>query len=71
VREPGAYWVHHFQHRLVHLVQIEDSVLPRCKTCGGRVRFEKTVVQPRSSVEPIGRDADFDHSAGAPLVEAA
>jgi hypothetical protein len=71
VREPGTYWVHHFRHRLVHLVQIEDSVLPRCKTCGDRVRFEKTAVQPRSSVEPIGRDADFDQGAGPPLAEAA
>jgi hypothetical protein len=59
VPEQGIFWVHHFQHRLAHPVEIAGEAFPSCRTCGERVRFEKATIRPRSSAEPIGNDVDF------------
>jgi hypothetical protein len=51
----GVYRVHHYAHRLPHLVTvIKGTILPECKRCGAKVRFV-----PMVAAEPIEADADF------------
>lgn len=51
----GVYKVHHYAHRMPHLViVIAGTVLPRCKRCGDKVRFV-----PMVAGEPIDTDVDF------------
>ncbi len=51
----GVYRVHHYAHRMPHLVTISaGTVLPECKRCGGKVRFV-----PMIAAEPISMDVDF------------
>ena len=51
----GVYRVHHYAHRMPHLVTIAaGAVLPECKRCGDKVRFA-----PMIAAEPINVDVDF------------
>jgi len=51
----GVYRVHHYAHRMPHLVTITaGAVLPECKRCGDKVRFA-----PMIAAEPIEVDVDF------------
>ena len=51
----GVYRVHHYAHRMPHLViVVAGTVLPECKRCGDRVRFV-----PMVAAEPIEADVDF------------
>ena len=51
----GVYRVHHYAHRIPHLVTVSaGTVLPECKRCGNRVRFV-----PMIAAEPINMDVDF------------
>jgi hypothetical protein len=51
----GIYRVHHYAHRMPHLVTITaGTVLPKCKRCGDKVRF-----MPMVAAEPINMDVDF------------
>jgi hypothetical protein len=51
----GVYRVHHYAHRMPHLVIVTaGTVLPECKRCGDRVRFV-----PMVAAERIEADVDF------------
>ena len=51
----GVYRVHHYAHRMPHLViVIAETVLPKCKHCGDKVRFV-----PMIAAESIDADVDF------------
>lgn len=51
----GVYKVHHYAHRMPHLVTVTaGTVLPKCKRCGDKVRFV-----PMIAAEPIGADVDL------------
>ena len=51
----GVYRVHHYAHRMPHLVAVTaGTILPECKHCGDRVRFA-----PMIAAEAINKDADF------------
>ena len=51
----GVYRVHHYAHRMPHLVIIlAGTKLPKCKRCDGKVRFA-----PMVAAEPIVADVDF------------
>lgn len=51
----GVYRVHHYAHRMPHLVAvIEGMTFPECKRCGAKVRFV-----PMVAADPIGADIDF------------
>jgi hypothetical protein len=51
----GVYRVHHYAHRMPHLVAITaGTVLPECKRCRDKVRFA-----PMIAAEPIDLDVDF------------
>jgi len=51
----GIYRVHHYAHRLPHVVIIiGGTVLPKCNRCGEKVRF-----LPIVAAEPVESDADF------------
>jgi len=51
----GVYRVHHYAHRMPHLVTVTiGTVLPECKRCGDKVRFA-----PMIAAEPISNDVDF------------
>jgi hypothetical protein len=51
----GVYRVHHYAHRMPHLVTLTSgTVLPECKRCGDKVRFA-----PMIAAEPINVDVDF------------
>jgi hypothetical protein len=51
----GVYRVHHYAHRMPHLVTITaGTILPECKRCGNKVRFV-----PMIAAEPINVDVDF------------
>ena len=51
----GVYRVHHYAHRMPHLVTISaGAILPQCKKCGDKVRFV-----PMIAAERIEADVDF------------
>ena len=51
----GVYRVHHYAHRMPHLVTVTvGTILPECKRCGDKVRFA-----PMIAAEPISNDVDF------------
>ena len=51
----GVYRVHHYAHRMPHLVTVSKGmILPECKRCGAKVRFV-----PMAAAEPIETDVDF------------
>ena len=51
----GVYRVHHYAHRMPHLVTvIKGMTFPECKRCGDKVRFV-----PMIAAEPIETDVDF------------
>lgn len=51
----GVYRVHHYAHRMPHLVTvIKGMVFPECQRCGDKVRFV-----PMIAAEPIETDVDF------------
>ena len=51
----GVYRVHHYAHRMPHLVTvIKGMTFPECKRCGDKVRFV-----PMVAAEPIETDVDF------------
>lgn len=51
----GVYRVHHYAHRMPHLVIIlAGTAFPKCKRCGEKVRFV-----PMVPAEPISTDVDF------------
>jgi hypothetical protein len=55
VSRSGVYKVHHYAHRIPHLVTITaGTALPECKRCGDKVRFV-----PMIAAEPIATDVDF------------
>ena len=58
VPQDATFWVHHYQHRMSHLVSLSAGrVFPQCMKCGHRVRFE---MSPDShQAEPITSDPDF------------
>lgn len=55
----GLYWVHHYQHRLPHLVQTVLSRFPECRVCGPRVRFEVVPFAAESDAVWLREDRDF------------
>jgi hypothetical protein len=58
VPEDGVFWVHHYQHRETHLVQItRGEQFPPCQKCGERVRYERAI-QDRSA-DHVSFDIDF------------
>ena len=51
----GVYRIHHYAHRMPHLVIVTaGTVLPECKRCGDKVRFV-----PMVAAGPIHMDVDF------------
>jgi len=51
----GVYRVHHYAHRMPHLVAVvRGMTFPKCKRCGDKVRFV-----PMIAAEPIETDVDF------------
>lgn len=51
----GVYRVHHYAHRMPHLVFVSaGTVMPECRRCGDKVTFS-----PILAAEPINRDVDF------------
>jgi hypothetical protein len=51
----GVYRVHHYAHRMPHLVTvIKGMTFPECQRCGDKVRFV-----PMMAAEPIETDVDF------------
>jgi hypothetical protein len=70
VPKAGSYWVHHYQHRQTHLVQVLLSVFPECVRCQGKARFEPVPVEDAS--KPTGwlrLDPDFAaNSSDIPLL---
>jgi hypothetical protein len=51
----GVYRVHHYAHRMPHLVTITaGAVLSECRRCGDKVRFA-----PMIAAESINKDVDF------------
>ncbi|MBZ5493054.1 MAG: hypothetical protein LAO76_19220 [Acidobacteriia bacterium] len=51
----GVYRVHHYAHRMPHLVTVTAGmVLPECRRCGDKVRFV-----PMLAAESINVDVDF------------
>jgi hypothetical protein len=58
VPEDGAFWVHHYQHREAHVVQISrGEQFPPCQKCGERVRYERAIHNPLAN--HISFDIDF------------
>jgi hypothetical protein len=58
VAKDGAYWVHHYQHRVSHLVSLHrGDVFPRCAKCEERVRFEAHL--NGAAAPHISNDPDF------------
>jgi hypothetical protein len=56
----GVFWVHHYAHRVTHLVTIDGGTFPKCKKCGDRVRFESAL---RPDGELVWNDPDFGDKA--------
>jgi hypothetical protein len=51
----GVYRVHHYAHRMPHLVTVTaGTVLPECRRGGEKVRFV-----PMIAAESINMDVDF------------
>lgn len=51
----GVYRVHHYAHRMPHLVIIaRGTAFPECKRCGDKVRFA-----PMMAAVAIEEDVDF------------
>jgi hypothetical protein len=51
----GVYRVHHYAHRMPHLVTvIKGMTFPECQRCGDKVRFV-----PMIAAEPIETDVDL------------
>jgi hypothetical protein len=69
----GSYWVHHYQHRKTHLVQVALARFPECLRCNGRTRFESLVVEDDTKPSTWLRfDPDFTGTAkDIPLIEGA
>jgi len=64
VPQSGAYWVHHYQHRMSHLVYFQAGErFPQCMKCGQRVRFELAPDHQRA--EHISLDLDFQNQTGS------
>jgi len=58
VPEDGIFWVHHYQHREAHLVQISrGEQFPPCQKCGERVRYERAIHDRLA--DHISFDVDF------------
>jgi hypothetical protein len=58
VPQSGAYWVHHYQHRISHLVHFSAGErFPECVKCGQRVRFE--LAPDHQDAEHISFDLDL------------
>jgi len=51
----GVYRVHHYAHRMPHLVTVvKGMIFPKCQRCGDKVHFV-----PMIAAEPIQTDVDF------------
>ena len=51
----GVYRVHHYAHRMPHLVTVNKGMIfPECKRCGAKVGFV-----PMVAAEPIETDVDL------------
>lgn len=51
----GVYRVHHYAHRMPHLVTVTTGMIfPECQRCGDKVRFV-----PMIAAETIEADVDF------------
>jgi hypothetical protein len=62
--QSGAYWVHHYQHRISHLSHCNTGeIFPKCSKCGSRVRFEFAPEQQQA--EHISLDPDFREEEAA------
>jgi hypothetical protein len=61
----GIYRVHHYQHRLPHLVTVSLSHFPECKTCHDRVRFEPVDIPTHERSYPLLSDQDFLDAASS------
>jgi hypothetical protein len=59
----GHYWVHHYQHRLPHLVRTVLTRFPECKVCGKLVRFEVVPFVAESPVGWLREDRDFEETS--------
>jgi hypothetical protein len=58
VPEDGVFWVHHYQHREAHLVQISrGEQFPACQKCGERVRYERAIHD--RAADHVSFDMDF------------
>ena len=58
VPEAGVFWVHHYQHREAHLVQLgRAEQFPRCRRCGERVRYERAMTD--QAADHVSLDIDF------------
>lgn len=60
---PGLYWVHHYQHRLTHLVRICLSRFPRCERCGDKVRFSPAAAADGDKANWLRLDPDFQSTS--------
>ena len=59
----GVYRVHHYQHRLAHLVTIKYLHFPQCDRCGDRVLYEPALILEVCPVAPFLKDdPDFQNS---------
>jgi hypothetical protein len=59
VARDGAYWVHHYQHRVSHLVSLrKGEVFPQCAKCQDRVRFEAH--HDGATAPHVSDDRDFN-----------
>lgn len=48
----GVYRVHHYAHRIPHLVTVNaGTILPKCKRCGAMVRFVLVTESERIEVD--------------------
>jgi hypothetical protein len=56
----GVYRVHHYQHRLSHLVRTRFLHFPWCRTCHELVRFETVLILETCPLAPLlAEDPDF------------
>ena len=63
VPEGGAYWVHHYQHRLAHLARTNLKRFPQCAQCGEKVRFEQAPPGSEAKASWLRFDVDFRDQA--------
>jgi hypothetical protein len=59
VRSLGTYRVHHYQHRLPHLVTLTVARFPRCNRCGDMMKYENVELVGGASSKSIHLDEDF------------